>query len=201
MAVCRLRGLIVRKTMVVIVNIVLIFIGGYGIAKGVVRGAEGAAEVASLAARVGTVRAVAQTAGRVAKGVGKLVLIEGRNVWQFLRALSRPVETLAKIQKSLNLVLLAVEDEGVWNALRGRTGTIVESERQFWQERRKFWKNRANRLHERHPPRGFHQPDPESLVASRSSTGPPNATQTSWTVSYRRSAASRSRSSITSSGA
>ncbi len=143
LADCRMAEFIVRKFITAIVNIILIFVGGYGLAKGAVSAVKAVAEFAELARTVGILRALVQTAGK-ARQLLRLKAIEtAAELARLSKLFTRPAELLVAIGKRINVILLAVREEGVWQFMRGKAGALVEGEKRWWQDQKDYWKARA----------------------------------------------------------
>src|SRR5262249_33090386 len=117
---CKRAEYVVRKFVNVLINVILVFVAGYGAVKGVASAAEGAAEFATLAREVGVGRALARTGGRAVRATGRFIAAEGTKLAELASALRRPGDLIAKIAARINIVLLAVEDQGVWKYMRGQ---------------------------------------------------------------------------------
>lgn len=158
---CRRAEYVVRKFIGALVNVVLIFVAGYGIAKGAVSGARAVAGVAELAEVVG-VRGVASAGARLAvRGAGRFVAVSAEAARGLLAAVSRPATLLRSVATRVNTVLIAAQDVGYWQFLRSQAGAAAEGagrlsaeqlarERRFWAEQREFWQTRAAEQQRRH---------------------------------------------------
>jgi hypothetical protein len=154
LADCRRAELLVRKFISAAVNILLVFVAGYGIAKGVVSGVRTVAAGAELAEIIG-VRGVASVVGRLAaRGVAKFVPVASEVAGELLNVIRRPAALLQTINARLRSVIIAAEDAGYWRYLRQQAGTAVQAgaeaateqlagERRFWEENRRFWRERG----------------------------------------------------------
>lgn len=158
---CRRAEFIVRKFINAIVNIILIFVAGYGVAKGVASVARGAAEVATLAGEVGIGTAIVRTGGRAWRSIGRFIAVTVTEARGLVQALSRPGEILARIGTRLRVILIAAEDEGYWRYVRRQTrrgvtaaresgSQMAENEREFWRNQREYWRERAARQQQQH---------------------------------------------------
>jgi Domain of unknown function (DUF4157) len=151
---CRVAELLVRKLVVAIVNILLIFLAGYGLAKGAVAGARAVAAGAELAEIIG-VRGVISVAGRLAtRRIGRFVAAGAEVGTKLLEAIRKPSTLMRALRIRLRAVMIAAEDVGYWRYLRKQTGVAVQAardaasdqiagERRYWDENRKFWRDRA----------------------------------------------------------
>ena len=137
---CKRAEFVVRKFVGVVVNILLIALAGYGLVKA---GVSAVVEFGELAEEVGFIRALGQTIGKAGRAIMKFVPAKAGEVAKVLKALMRPVETLMKIRKQLNGILLAVDNEGVYAVLRKRASGLLENERTFWKEKKEAWQNRG----------------------------------------------------------
>ncbi len=137
LADCKRAEFIVRKFIGVVVNIVLVFVGGYGIAKSA---AEAGIAFAELAEEVGIIRALGQTAARVGRSAVTFVRALPGQVAEIVEALRKPLEILFKVRTKINALLLAVDNEGVYAVLRERAAGLLENEKGFWTENRERWK-------------------------------------------------------------
>jgi hypothetical protein len=148
---CRVAELGVRKFINAVVNIVLIFVAGYGLVKIGVKAVQSIAELAALAREIGVLQALLQTGVKVGRAARKLISVTvPAELAKLANMLMHPVETLIKAGRQINLILLAVREEGVWAFMRSRTGTLLESEKKFWQEQKETWKLRAEKQQTRH---------------------------------------------------
>jgi hypothetical protein len=145
---CQRAEFVVRKLVNGIVNILLIFAFGYGLAKSAASGLKALAEFVTLAREVGWVEATARVAAGAGRAIGRFGAIAGARARSLIAALRTPIATLARIRQRLTAVLLAAEDLDYWAFLRRRAGAMAQEERRFWQENRSYWRERA-RLHER----------------------------------------------------
>jgi hypothetical protein len=146
---CRRAEFIVRKFMNALVNILLIYLAGYGIVKGVASGVQAAAEFAELASIVGVRGAISLTSRLAIRGIRKFVKVTAQQARRLAVALRQPQQVLALIRVRVNVVLLAAQDEGYWNFLRRQARTLGEDvaagERRFWEQQRRYWRERALR--------------------------------------------------------
>lgn len=147
---CRQAEFIVRKFINAVVNIILIFVGGYGLVKGAVSAVRGIAELAALVREVGVLKAIVQVARGAGRAVRKLVTVAAEEATRIAKLFMKPVETLIAIGRRINVVLLAVRDEGLWQFLRGKAGALLESEKKWWQENKEPWKARAKKVQDQH---------------------------------------------------
>jgi hypothetical protein len=147
---CRQAEFIVRQFINAVVNIILIFAAGYGLAKGAVSIVRGIGEFAELASEVGYLRALVKVGAGAGKAIGKFVSKTAGEVAELLEALGTPVQTLARIGRRINLILAAVDNEGVWGFLRAQGRPLLESERKFWKNEKDPWHTRAEALQGRH---------------------------------------------------
>lgn len=146
---CRVAELLMRKFTSALVNIVLIFLAGYGLAKGAVSGVRAVAEGAELAELIG-VRGVVSVAGRLAsRRIGRFVTATAEVAADVLNAIRRPSALLRAVGGRLRGVLIAAEDAGYWRYLRKQAGVAVQatsdaaSEQRVWEDNRKPWQERA----------------------------------------------------------
>jgi hypothetical protein len=140
LADCKRAEFVVRKFIGVVVNILLIFLAGYGLLKA---GVSAAVEFAELAEEIGVIRALGQTAAKAGRAIVKFVPAKAGEVAEVAKALMNPVGTLLKIRKQLNGILLAVDNEGVYAALRKRATGLLENERDFWKENKDAWQKKG----------------------------------------------------------
>jgi hypothetical protein len=151
---CRVAELFVRKLVVAIVNILLIFLAGYGLAKGAVAGARAVAEGAELAEIIG-VRGVVSVAGRLAtRRIGRFVAAGAEVAADVLNAIRKPSALLRVVGGRLRAVVIAAEDAGYWRYLKKQAGVAAQAvsdaaseqlagEQRFWEDNRKYWRERA----------------------------------------------------------
>jgi hypothetical protein len=151
---CRRAEFLVRKFVSAVVNIALIFLAGYGVAKGVVSGVRAVAEGAELADIIG-VRGVVSVAGRLAtRRIGRFVAASSEVAAALLKAISQPRALLSSISARVRVVLIAADDVGYWQYLRQQAGAAVDAgteagadrlarERKFWEEQRRYWRARG----------------------------------------------------------
>ena len=137
LADCKRAEFVVRKFIGVAVNVLLVFVGGYGIAKSA---AEAGVAFAELAEEVGIVRALGQTAARLGRSALKFVAELPGQAAEILQALRKPLEILFKVRTKINAILLAVDNEGVYAVLRERAAGLLENEKKFWTDNRERWK-------------------------------------------------------------
>jgi hypothetical protein len=140
---CRQAEFIVRKFINAIVNIILIFVGGYGLVKGAVSAAKGLAEFTALVREVGALRALVQVAVRAGGTIRTFVAETAETIEKIAAALRQPVQTLVSVGRRINVLILAAREEGVWSFLRKQKGVLTESEKKFWQEQKDYWRTRA----------------------------------------------------------
>ncbi|HEV7137409.1 MAG TPA: DUF4157 domain-containing protein [Steroidobacteraceae bacterium] len=138
LADCKRAEFVVRKLIGVVVNIVLIAVGGYGIAKAAT---EAGVAFAELAEEVGIIRALGQTAAKAGRAFIKFVRALPGQVAEVVEALKNPLKLLLEVRKQFNTILLAVDNEGVYAVLRERAAGLLENERAFWKENRQRWKS------------------------------------------------------------
>jgi hypothetical protein len=137
---CKRAEFIVRKFIGVIVNILLIALAGYGLVKA---GISALVDFAELAEEIGVIRALGQTLSKAGRATIKFVTAKAGEVTEVVQALARPIETLGKIRKQINAILLAVNNEGVYAVLRERAAGLLDNERKFWKENKDAWQNRG----------------------------------------------------------
>jgi hypothetical protein len=150
LADCRMAEFVVRKFIGAVVNILLVFVGGYGIAKAAVSAARGAAELAMLAREIGVLRALAQLGSRAAEAARTFVAVSLAEANRIAGLILHPVRTLISVGRRLNVILLALEEEGTWAYLRRQAGTFSEAARGLWSEKKDAWKARAEKRRDRH---------------------------------------------------
>ncbi len=137
---CKRAEFIVRKFIGMVVNVVLIFLAGYGLVKAGVSAAVGFAE---LAEEVGVIRALGQTAAKAGRALLKFVPAKAGEVAEVAKALGSPLQTLMKVRRQINGILLAVDNEGVYAVMRNRTAGLAENEREFWRKNKEDWQNKG----------------------------------------------------------
>ncbi|MEC5143312.1 DUF4157 domain-containing protein [Chitinophaga sp. 212800010-3] len=137
----------VTKITNVIVNIVLVFVAGYGVAKAVVESIEALATLVRAGELLKALRALpgrlyeaikglpSAAAKSIASGAGKIV--------ELIKA---PAKIIAEVRDTLTAVRLAAEEEGYFNVLRKQAGKVVENESEYWKKRKSFWKSRAQTI-------------------------------------------------------
>lgn len=144
---CRRAEFIVRKFINALVNIILIFVAGYGAVKGLAAGAQGVAQFANLVREVGFARAVAQVSGKVVTGAGGLVSSAVAGAGELGAALRSPMRLLTQVRGRLSKVLMAAQEEGYWRYLRTQARTAargaLEDESKFWRGQRDYWRTRG----------------------------------------------------------
>src|SRR5262249_35397819 len=111
---CRRIELVVRKIVAGLVNIILVFVGGLGLAKAAVSSVRLLAEFALLVREIGILQALVRVVSGAAKAARAFVAASVAEGAELLRALSRPVETLIKIGRRLNALVLATRNPGFW---------------------------------------------------------------------------------------
>lgn len=151
---CRVAELFMRKFVVLVVNILLIFLAGYGVAKGAVAGARAVAEGAALADVIG-VRGVISVTGRLAtRRISRFVAAGAEVAADVMNAIRRPSALLRAVGLRIRAVAIAAEDVGYWRYMRKQAGVALQAasdakneqlvgERRFWDENRKYWRDRA----------------------------------------------------------
>lgn len=158
---CRRAEYVVRKFIGAVVNIVLIFVAGYGIAKGAVSGVRAVAGAAELAEVVGVRGAVSIGARLAARGAGRFVAVSAEAAKALLATIGRPSALLRTVVTRLSTIRIAAQDAGYWQFLRQQAGAAAEGagrlsaeqlarERQFWNGQRDFWRTRAIEQQRRH---------------------------------------------------
>jgi hypothetical protein len=136
---CRRIELVVRKVVAGLVNIILVFVGGLGLAKAAVTSVRLLAEFALLVREIGILQALVRVVAGAAKAARAFVAASVAEGAELLRALFRPVETLVKIGRRLNALVLATRNRGVWASLKGLVGDLAESEAKHWQDEKEKW--------------------------------------------------------------
>lgn len=148
---CRVAELAVRKFINAIVNIVLIFVAGYGLVKIGVKAVQSITELAALAREIGVLQALLKTGAKVGGSARKLISVTApAEIAKLANMVRNPVEILVRAGSKINLVLLAVREEGVWAFMRNQTGVLIESEKKFWREQKESWRGRAENQQTRH---------------------------------------------------
>jgi 5-methylcytosine-specific restriction endonuclease McrA len=150
LADCRRAEFVVRQFMNAVINIVLVFVGGYGLAKAAVSAAAGTAEFAALAREVGALRALVQVGARAGGAVRKFVVATAEDVAKLVRALRNPIELLVRVGQRINALVIAARQEGVWASLRGHVGALTNGEREWWQRNKDRWAALAERQQGQH---------------------------------------------------
>ena len=155
---CRRAEYIWRNFVMALVNIALIFLAGYGLAKGAVSAVRGVAQAAELAEIIAVGGVVSAGARLAVRGVGRFVAATAEAAQALMRVISRPVALLRAVGTRLSTIAIAARDMGYWSFLRQQAGrgagalrTLsteqLARERLFWDENRRFWQTRAE-LHE-----------------------------------------------------
>jgi len=147
---CRQAEFIVRKFITAVVNIVLIVVAGYGLAKIAVSAVTGVAELAALARQVGVLRALVQTGVKTGRAARKLVAVVVTEAGRIAKALLTPIQTLINVGRTINVIFIAIQEEGIWTSLRKQAGGLVEGEKKFWQEKKESWKSLGEKRQTRH---------------------------------------------------
>ncbi len=151
---CRQAEFIVRKFVYVIVNIVLLFVAGYGAVKAGLSGLQAAREFAALARSVGLGRAIAQVSGEAATAVRRFVAVSAARAGEIATQLRTPRIVLSRVRAQLTAVTVAAEREQYWRYVyrRGREYVVdtVESEREWWANHRERWRATSERQGARH---------------------------------------------------
>ena len=151
---CRRAEYLVRTFVVALVNIALIFLAGYGLAKGAASAVRGVAQAAELAEVIGVGGAVSAGARLAVRGLGRFIAASAEAAQALLRVISRPVALLRAVGTRLSTITIAARDMGYWSFLQqqarrgaGALGTLSREqlvrERLFWEENRRFWQTRA----------------------------------------------------------
>ncbi len=135
-----------RKFVNLVVNIILIFVGGYGAVKG---GASAVKTIATVVRANGFRKGLVKLGAMVLEGTITTITGLGDDVIRVIRALKTPAETLGKVRQQLNIIKLAATDEGYWNFLRRQAGTVVQGEKDFWREYKESWQRTAATQEER----------------------------------------------------
>jgi hypothetical protein len=152
---CRRAEYLVRNFVTALVNIALIFLAGYGLAKGAVSAVRGVAQAAELAEIIGVGGAISAGGRLAVRGVGRFVTASAEAAQALMRVISRPVALLQAVGTRLSKIAIAARDIGYWSFLRqsGRIGAgalrtmtteQLARERLFWEENRRFWQTRAD---------------------------------------------------------
>ena len=148
---CRRAEYVVRQFISALVNVALIFVAGYGLAKGAISGVRALAEGAELAEVFG-VRAVISVGARLARRqLGRFIETTGAELGELLTTIRQPITLVRAIGTRIRTALIAAEDLGYWRFLREQAGTAVragaevaqerlDAERQFWNDNRQFWR-------------------------------------------------------------
>ncbi|CAO3443952.1 eCIS core domain-containing protein [Azospirillum largimobile] len=154
LADCRRAEFWVRKIVSGIVNVVLILVAGYGLAKGAVSGARTAAGTAELVEAVG-IRGVVSAGARIAaRRLGRFVTASAEAAGKFIQVVKQPLALAQAINTRLRVVLIAAEDVGYWQYLRRQAGAAagavgdlaaeqLAAEQRFWSDQRRFWRERG----------------------------------------------------------
>jgi hypothetical protein len=128
-----------------IVNIVLIFVGGYGLAKLVAEGIEAlvnlvrAGELLAALGRLpgrmwAAIRGLPAAIARgVVSGIGKVVLL-----------IRNPITVVESVRNTVAIIRLAASEEGYFTFLRQQAGRAIADEAAFWRDRRAFWTRGAD---------------------------------------------------------
>jgi len=151
---CRRAEYLVRNFVTALVNIALMFLAGYGLAKGAVSAVRGGAQAAELAKIIGVGGVVSAGARLSVRGVGRFVTATAEAAQALMRVISRPVALLRAVGTRLSTIAIAARDMGYWSflrqqagrgagALRTMTTEQLAQERLFWEENRRFWQTRA----------------------------------------------------------
>jgi hypothetical protein len=147
---CRVAELAVRKFIVAVVNIVLIFVAGYGLVKAGVKAVQTIAELAAIAREFGLLEAIIQAGIKIGGGVRRLVIVTAEEATKLAKMLLNPLETLINAGREINLILLAMREEGVYAFLRGQGAELTAAEKDFWNKQKELWRTRAERIREQH---------------------------------------------------
>ncbi len=137
----------VRRVTNLVVNIILVFVAGYGAVKFALEGIETivtlartgrlASALARLPARLfEAVRNLpAATASRIASGVQR-----------FANLLRNPARIIGSVRTTLTAIRMVAQDEGYFSFVRRQAGRVLENEAEFWRDRRSFWQARAETI-------------------------------------------------------
>lgn len=128
-----------------IVNIVLIFLAGYGAVKLVLEGIEG---LVALVRAGELLNALKGLPGKLLTKIKGLPAAAANSTSRAVKAaitmMRNPIETIGAARTSLTSVRLAAEKEGYFQFLRQQAGKVVEKESTYWKERKDFWKKGAD---------------------------------------------------------
>ncbi len=116
----------------ILVDVILIFVGGYGIVKGAISGTK----IAVQMARAGK---WGQLLGRIITKPGRIVAAAGGDILKLVQALSRPAKLLENSKVIIASIRMAAADQSYWQFLRKQAGIRIADERAFWQEHRTGW--------------------------------------------------------------
>jgi hypothetical protein len=154
LADCRRAEFWVRKIVSGIVNVVLILVAGYGLAKGAVSGARTAAGAAELVEAVGIRGVVSAGARSAVRRLGGFVTASAEAAGKLIQVVRQPLALVQAINTRLRVVLIAAEDVGYWQYLRRQAGAAagavgdlaaeqLAAEQRFWSDQRRFWRERG----------------------------------------------------------
>jgi len=161
LADCRRAEFVARKFTTALGNVALIFAAGYGVAKGAVSGVRAVATGAELAETFG-VRSVAWIGARLARRrIGRFVAEKAGVASALLKVVREPMVILRSVSTRVRAVQIMAEDFGYWHYIRVQAGTAVRAgmeaatsqiarERRFWEDNRKYWRERGLEQQVRH---------------------------------------------------
>ena len=129
---CKRIEYVVRNVIDGLVNVVLIFVAGIGLAKAAVTGARLALEFALLANRVGVLRAIVQTVAKIGEVAIKFVTVSLIEAGELVDALLHPIESLIKVGRRITLLIRALNEEGVWKSLKGIAAEMTAEQKKDW---------------------------------------------------------------------
>lgn len=150
LADCRVAELAVRKFIVAVVNILLVFVAGYGLVKAGVKAVQTIAELVALAREFGILEALVEAGSRLGKGAKALVIVSVEDATKLASMLLNPIDTLIAARREINLILLAAREEGVWAFMRAQGAEVTAAERKYWQEQKELWRTTGERVSQRH---------------------------------------------------
>jgi len=116
----------------VLTDVVLIFLGGYGIIKGLISGAKTAVTLAR-AGKWGELML------KIITKPGRLIGEAGTSMARLIRLLTQPAKTIEATKAIWSSIRTIANDEGLYVYLRTQAGGIAEAESIFWKEHRSGW--------------------------------------------------------------
>jgi|GEM_PF-1484323 len=127
-----------------IVNIILIFAGGYGAAKLVIEGIEGLVKLIQAGELMA---ALSRLPGRMFRAVRGLPANASKSivsgVSRVIQLIQKPAVAIESARSSIAIVRMAAAEEGYFSLLRRQAGIMVADESAFWRERRAFWTEKS----------------------------------------------------------